>query len=460
MIGLECQESIPYRTTEDSLKNDFSNAYLDLIVKYKSIQKPVEVDFRELVNFYSGIDRYSHLIHFYPAKLLLNIPYFFLNCGVLTQNSRTVLDPFCGSGTVLLETILSGRSAYGADANPLARLISKVKTTYVPKEYLQQHLSEIIQNVNEQPSKLRHPQNLLDWKYWYSSRVFKDLCRLSYNISETKISELREFFQICLSQTARKVSMADPKVSVPVKLNPNKAQLPDRIKQQIQKLLATAQKANAVAIFKHIAENNMSRIERLNEINNLGHVSPLMDNAMNLCALQNESIDLIITSPPYAGAQKYIRSSGHSIGWLQLSPDETLRSLEKLNIGREHYSKSEYESIQLTSIREASDLLNYIREKNPLRAHIASNYLVEMQESLSECYRVLKKNGVFILVAGNNFVCSNIFKTQNYLQSICKQLGFKVELILRDDINSRGLMTKRNKTANIISCEWIIVLKK
>ena len=40
-----------------------------------------------------------------------------------------MLDPFCGAGTVLLEALLSGKSAIGADANPIARLI-KAKTQY------------------------------------------------------------------------------------------------------------------------------------------------------------------------------------------------------------------------------------------------------------------------------------------------------------------------------------------
>ena len=38
----------------------------------------------------------------------------------MTRKKQTVLDPFCGTGTVLLEAVLSGRTALGADANPLA----------------------------------------------------------------------------------------------------------------------------------------------------------------------------------------------------------------------------------------------------------------------------------------------------------------------------------------------------
>src|SRR5258708_21408568 len=72
----------------------------------------VEVNFRELVPMHSGIDRATHLIHPYPAKLLPNIPLFFLNSG-LAKRGSTVMDPFCGTGTVLLESLLSGKNCVG-----------------------------------------------------------------------------------------------------------------------------------------------------------------------------------------------------------------------------------------------------------------------------------------------------------------------------------------------------------
>ena len=93
--------------------------------------KPIEVSFRELLPEIKNIDRYTHLIHTYPAKLLVHIPYFFLNNSVFSKEGDTVLDPFNGSGTVLLESIIAKRNAFGADANPLARLITEVKISKI-----------------------------------------------------------------------------------------------------------------------------------------------------------------------------------------------------------------------------------------------------------------------------------------------------------------------------------------
>jgi adenine-specific DNA methylase len=88
------------------------------------------VDFRSLTPKFATRDRFTHLLHPYPAKLIPEIPHLFLRSGLIgnTKKRARIADPFCGSGTVLLEAALAGYDAIGADSNPLARLISRVKT--------------------------------------------------------------------------------------------------------------------------------------------------------------------------------------------------------------------------------------------------------------------------------------------------------------------------------------------
>jgi hypothetical protein len=70
----------------------------DAVEHYGRTGEPLSVNFRELAPFKSGADRATHLMHPYPAKLLLNIPYLFFQCRDLAPASGRVLDPFCGSG--------------------------------------------------------------------------------------------------------------------------------------------------------------------------------------------------------------------------------------------------------------------------------------------------------------------------------------------------------------------------
>ena len=71
--------------------------------QYEERGHAIIVDFKSLVPEIRKPERYTHLIHPYPAKLLANIPYFILHTERFCQNGGVVLDPFCGAGTVLLE---------------------------------------------------------------------------------------------------------------------------------------------------------------------------------------------------------------------------------------------------------------------------------------------------------------------------------------------------------------------
>jgi DNA modification methylase len=70
---------------------------------------------------------------------------------LLSNENDLVFDPFSGSGTVLLESLLAGRNAYGQDANPLACLISKAKTTPLNIEKLQLAAENLLHRIAQTP---------------------------------------------------------------------------------------------------------------------------------------------------------------------------------------------------------------------------------------------------------------------------------------------------------------------
>ena len=89
----------------------------------------------------------THGLHPYPAKMVPQIARVLID--KFSNKGETVLDPFCGSGTVLVESLISGRDGIGVEINPLAILISKAVTTPIEEsrlarnstEYLNQRLS-------------------------------------------------------------------------------------------------------------------------------------------------------------------------------------------------------------------------------------------------------------------------------------------------------------------------------
>lgn len=434
--------------------------------EYTRHEEPIRINFRDIVSELNSTERYSHLIHSYPAKLLCHIPYFFLQTDCFCPENGVVLDPFCGTGTVMLEANISGRNAKGADANPLACLISKVKTTYIKKKDLQKTLVTIISRAKR--FNTNECLNTPSISRWFSKSTISQLWRLEYAIKKVRDVKQQDFFMMCLSNLVKKVSFADPTISVPVKLNPERfAQNPDRMESARFKL-KTLENVDVYGRFESICQLNINRIESLKDVYSKGITSEIISTDARLLTkdigskeiLRDESVDLILTSPPYAGAQKYIRSSWLNLFWLGIKNSEDIRLLNKQNIGREDYHKADMYRI-VTDIKAADEVLTslYNEGKNE-RAFIVGNYLNEMKSAIDESVRVLKTGGYMIIVIGNNTVCGRPFDTQDYLTTYITSKGLRLQFKLIDDIKSYGLMTKRNKTASRISCEWVLVFKK
>jgi DNA modification methylase len=223
--------------------------------------------------------------------------------------------------------------------------------------------------------------------------------------------------------------------------------------------LRRLKRINVSTVFSDIVAVNLCRIQTLSCIKKQYSAKIISDNC-NKLKTDNDSIQLIITSPPYAGAQKYIRSHSLSLVWLGLATDDTIRELKDKCIGKEEYRINEYRELIDTGLKSANKQLQQVHSNSPIRAHIAANYLVEIRKSIEEMYRVLKGGGFMVLVAGNNNICKTEFLTSEYLDNICCEIGFIKKLHLIDTIKSRGLMTSRNKTADIITRESVMVFKK
>jgi DNA modification methylase len=77
----------------------------------------------------------THNFHPYPAKFIPQFPRKLIE--ILSQSGEIVLDPFCGCGTTMVEAKLLGRNSIGVDINPIATLVSRVKTTVLTAAQLE-----------------------------------------------------------------------------------------------------------------------------------------------------------------------------------------------------------------------------------------------------------------------------------------------------------------------------------
>src|SRR3989338_1134521 len=119
------------------------------------------------------------------------------------KDAKTLLDPFMGSGTSLVEASLTNqiKEAYGFDLNPLAFLISKVKTTPLNIENLDKELSNIIKSKNYK--ELPKFKNI---EFWFKPKVIEQLAIIKTAINKINDKGIKDFFLVCFSETVRNVS--------------------------------------------------------------------------------------------------------------------------------------------------------------------------------------------------------------------------------------------------------------
>jgi site-specific DNA-methyltransferase (cytosine-N4-specific) len=151
----------------------------------------IDWDFRDAKTGYL-----THSIHPYPAKYIPQIPNALIQ--ELSTTGETVGDVFCGSGTSLVEALLLKRNAVGVDANPLAVLISRVKTTALNEEQLAA-LSEIATNAETlaQTLLIYERDSLFDAPLFRSTGDRPEGDDLSFWFAECVIEELAEAKKWC-----------------------------------------------------------------------------------------------------------------------------------------------------------------------------------------------------------------------------------------------------------------------
>ena len=451
-----------YSTSTDANLEQF-------IRNFSHNRRPINVYFRNIVSEIGSLDRATHQIHSYPAKMLVHIPYFFLSNNILSKQGDRVLDPFSGSGTVLLEAQLSGRRPFGADINPLARLISKVKTTPIPIDSLEKSAYALLKDIR--PMHSNEPPDVVNIKYWFYPEVIDQLCCILEAIERVSDKDIKDFFLVCFSSCIRKVSLANPRFSVPVKLRPERYPKGHHIRYELEQYLNNLKEVNVIDVFYKQLNLNILRMKNYFIFSNNYHSSIVREldarsiihtgpSRNNNGLFRKNYFQLIITSPPYPGAQKYIRSSSLNMGWLKMCSADELVSYKYISIGREEVRSSQLNNIFPTNIYSADDFIDNTINTNQKRAVIANNYIHDMKKALAQMYTALKPNGYLVVVAANNNICGNLFNSRRYINEISEELGFQLTLCLVDSIRSRGLITKRNNTAGIITSEYISVYKK
>jgi site-specific DNA-methyltransferase (cytosine-N4-specific) len=391
---------------------------------------------------------YTHGFHSYPAMFIPQLARRLIqNCS---QVGDTVCDIFCGSGTALVESRLLGRNAYGIELNPLAALIAKVKTTPIKPELIQRNYLFLLSSINDcRPEKSELP-TFFNLNFWFKENVIYDLTRIRRCISAIKNKDIKDFFWIAFSETARYVS------------NSRNGEF-KLFRMSNEKL--NNYNPDTISIFKKRAENAVIMMKDFyNDVDNDKWVKIIEGDSTKQYDIKDESIDCIITSPPYGDSGTtvaYGQFSRLSLQWLDMIKDEDLHIDRKLAGGIVQKGiKDELDSKSL------SKALNVIAERDSKRAREVLAFYIDLNKAMVQAYRILKKNKYFCVVIGNRTVKNVKLPTDFIVSELGDNIGFStVDIIVRNIPNKR--MPLKNSPTNIegelgktMHKESIVILQK
>ncbi len=390
---------------------------------------------------------FTHGLHPYPAMFIPQVANRLLKS--YSNEGDTICDIFCGSGTALVESRLANRNAYGIDLNPFAVLLAKAKTTEIDSKIVQKEYIKLLDTLDSLKAKSIPPPKFFNIEFWFKPEVIKKLAKLKYAIFETKNTNIRNFFLTSFSETVR---LSSNTKNSEFKL----------VRMPADQLFK--HNPDVFEVFKQKTEKNIVRMsEFFHVMNKKTWAKVIHGNSADRNEIKNESIDCIITSPPYGDSRTtvaYGQFSRLASQWLGIvddnqQVDNILLGGRRTN-GLTHHLDSEH----------LKDSIEKVAGKDEQRARDVLSFYIDLEKCLKNAYRILKKGKYFCLVVGNRTVKQFQLPTDFIIAELGEAIGFElVDLFVRNIPNKR--MPSKNSPTNEIGklestmCkESIVILKK
>ena len=344
-------------------------------------------------------------IHPYPAKFISDIPRKLLNT-LPVPSGTVVFDPFCGSGTTLSVAQELGFMSAGVDLNPIACLMSRVKTGLFREEY-EQYPEKLV----KQAESFFAPVNvdIPNIDHWFELEVQYAIVALRKAIMQISDVNLRNIMNLALSAIIVRVSNQDSDTRYAAVKKDVSAT------KTFQLFLMSCKK-----IFAALKQRNWEIIP----------ATVLHDNTLQLSQEKLPKVGIVITSPPYPNAYEYWLYHKYRMWWLGYDP-----LLVKNNeIGaRAHFFSGSAKNKKQDFAEQMTKLFNLFA-------------------------KVVVPGGYICFVVGRSKIHGEIIDNALTIENISRNLGFN--FLLRKD---REILAKR-KSFNLshaqIKTESILIMQR
>ncbi len=378
----------------------------------------------------------SHGLHEYKGKFNPQVVRAILNILKVPLGAR-VLDPFCGSGTALVECSHLGMKAIGTDLNPLAVFIANAKLSalQLPVPRLKRALVDTLRRekfVKISPASMEDKRGSY-LKRWFDREPLEQIEKLRVAIERGETDCAIILLSIA-SNLLRDYSLQDPH---DLRIRRRKTPIP---------------KAPFIDVFEQAACLFFSKLDEVQRTlpKAPGHGKAILidTRTMQLCrdGLGAAKFDCVLTSPPYATALPYIDTQRLSLVWLGLlQPDEILnlegylvgsREIrgEKKNVllsalGENRYSLPEeqvYYCLMLQSTLSKED--GFRRQAMP---KLLYRYFADMARAFKSIRGCVRDGAQFALIVGSNHTVLGgqrfDIDTSHHLAKIAASMGWMHE---------------------------------
>jgi excisionase family DNA binding protein len=346
----------------------------------------------------------------------------------------TVLDPFAGVGTTLVEGLKRGYNVMGFEINPYAVLACRTKLEAWRFDLNQveatiRRMETIVSRQKEDLSQnpLSQPPPLFKSRIsFFSPSIQRQVLFIKDFINTVKDRLINNLFRVALGSVMVGFSnySYEPSLCTRASAGRNGIDNADAVKVLSAKLWEMA--ADIGFLQKH-----MARFDYRPDCQIFG--MSFLETGSDIPGLR---ADVLITSPPYLNNYHYIRNTRPQLYWLDLmNRPEAFKKMEIQSFGKFWQTARSAPDIELrVSIPELKKVLDLVSRQNPEKgeyggrgwANYASAYFNDCDRFCAAMRRVMKPSGTVVVVIGNNIIQGVEVKTDVFFARIAEQYGFRL----------------------------------